>query len=263
MRLWDDAKALRRVTLWLYTLVVVSLCVAGFKWLWDSPYFPIKKVHFYGQLHEIDQQKLAEVAQRSINGNFFKADMNRLKQTMAQNAWVETVRVQRLWPDTVNVFVVERQAQAKWDGGGLVDAKGFVFQGKTAKVLPEFGGPKYMMPKLITFQAAITPLLKQQQLQLKQLNISERGAWTMVLNNGVVLKLGRRDLQARVERFLSYWQRDLLPLGGDLEYVDLRYHDGFAIKQHKKPTVLPSNQSPNPTNGQAVLPVADNELNIN
>ena len=108
MRLWDDAKALRRVTLWLYTLVVVCLCVAGFKWLWESPYFPIKKIHFYGQLAETDQVKLAEVAQRNINGNFFKADMNELKQALAKDPWVESVKVQRMWPDTVNVFVVER-----------------------------------------------------------------------------------------------------------------------------------------------------------
>ncbi len=231
MRLWDDAKALRRVTLWLYTLVVVCLCMAGFKWLWESPYFPIKKIHFYGQLAETDQVKLAEVAQRNINGNFFKADMNELKQALAKDPWVESVKVQRMWPDTVNVFVVERQAQASWKGGGLVDAKGFVFNAKTQKSVPEFSGPKYMMPKVVAFQTMVQPMLEQQQLSLKQVEVSERGAWTLVLNNGVVVKLGRRDLQERLQRFLTYWSRDLQPLGGSLEYVDLRYHDGFAIKQ--------------------------------
>ncbi len=232
MRLWDDAKALRRVTLWLYTLVVVCLCVAGFKWLWESPYFPIKKVHFYGQLDETDQVKLAEMAQGNISGNFFKADMNVLKQALAKDPWVESVKVQRMWPDTVNVFVVERQAQARWKAGGLVDAKGLVFDAKTQKPVPEFSGPKYMMPKVVAFQTAITPMLKQQQMSIKQIDVSERGAWTLVLNNGVVLKLGRRDLQERLQRFLTYWHRDLAPLGNNLVYVDLRYHDGFAIRQN-------------------------------
>ena len=166
MRLWDDAKASRRVTLWLYPLVVVCLCVAGFKWLWESRYFPIKKIHFYGQLAETDQVKLAEVAQRNINGNFFKADMNELKQALAKDPCVESVKVQRMWPDTVNVFVVERQAQASWKDGGLVDAKGFVFNAKTQKSVPEFSGPKYMMPKVVAFQTMAQPMLEQKKIRL-------------------------------------------------------------------------------------------------
>ena len=132
----------------------------------------------------------------------------------------------------MNVFVVERQAQARWKSGGLVDAKGLVFDAKTQKPVPEFSGPKYMMPKVVAFQTAITPMLKQQQMSIKQIDVSERGAWTLVLNNGVVLKLGRRDLQERLQRFLTYWHRDLAPLGNNLVYVDLRYHDGFAIRQN-------------------------------
>ena len=113
-----------------------------------------------------------------------------------------------------------------------MDAKGFVFNAKTQKSVPEFSGPKYMMPKVVAFQTMVQPMLEQQQLSLKQVEVSERGAWTLVLNNGVVVKLGRRDLQERLQRFLTYWSRDLQPLGGSLEYVDLRYHDGFAIKQN-------------------------------
>ena len=75
------------------------------------------------------------------------------------------------------------------------------------------------------------PLLRKQNLNLQTLEVSERGAWTVVLNNGVVVKLGRRDLEPRLQRFLTHWQRDLAPLGGSLEYVDVRYHDGFAIRR--------------------------------
>lgn len=260
MRLWDDAKALRRVTLWLYTLVVVTLCVAGFKWLWESPYFPIKNIHFYGDLKEVNQQQLASKAQQNISGNFFKADMNQLKQAMADNPWIEAVKVQRLWPDTVNVFITERQAKAHWQDGGLVDSKGQVFTAKTDKVLPNYAGPKQMMPKLVAFQDAVSPVLQQHQLDIKTLSVSERGAWTLELNNGVVLKLGRRDLNERLQRFLTYWQRDLQPLGQKLEYVDLRYHDGFAIKQSGLQDA--TNKEPSGPS-QASEPDVDDELNTN
>ena len=234
MRLWDDAKALRRVTLWLYTLVVVALCVSGFKWLWDSAYFPIEKIHFHGQLKETNAVKLAEVAQKNITGNFFKADMNVLKEALMQDQWIESVQVQRLWPNTINVFVNERQVKARRHEGGLIDAKGIVFDAKTDKVLPEMKAPPYMFAKMVIFQNKMAPLLQKQQLSLKSLEVSERGAWTVVLDNGVMVKLGRRDLEPRLQRFVMYWQRDLAPLGQSLEYVDVRYHDGFAIKRNTK-----------------------------
>ena len=265
MRLWDDAKALRRVTLWLYTFIVVAVCVAGFKWVWDSPYFPIQKIQFYGELKETNREKLAAVAQRNINGNFFKADMNLLKQALVQDQWVESVRVQRLWPDTVNVFVQERQAYAIRPDGKLIDANGHVFNAKTQKPLPEFSGPEYMMPKVVAFERKMRPLLQQQQLQVKQLDVSERGAWTMTLQNGVVLKLGRRDLDFRLKRFAQYWQRDLLPLADTLQYVDLRYHDGFAVK-HNGAATKQAEQGNGGAGKEAVASVANqqnNESNIN
>ena len=215
----------------VYVMVIV-LCVSGFKWLWDSSYFPVQKIHFYGELKETNATVLAGVAQRNITGNFFKADMNVLKEALLEDQWIESVRVQRLWPNTVNVFVVEREVKAKQEDNRLIDAKGVVFMAQTEKTLPLFQGPEHMLPKMVVFQDKMTPLLQREKLGLQKLEVSERGAWTVVLNNGVMVKLGRRDLEPRLQRFLTYWQRDLAPLGASLEYVDVRYHDGFAIKRN-------------------------------
>lgn len=270
MRLWDDAKALRRVTLWLYTIVVMTLCVTGFKWLWDSPYFPVQKIHFYGELQETNATDLAEVAQKNITGNFFKADMNVLKEALLKDQWIESVRVQRLWPDTINVFVEERQVAAKQDDKRLIDTKGVVFMAQTEKTLPLFKAPVYMLPKMVVFQDKMMPLLRKQNLNLQTLEVSERGAWTVVLNNGVVVKLGRRDLEPRLQRFLTHWQRDLAPLGGSLEYVDVRYHDGFAIRrdaalavklQKEAEAKAKANEASTVVNNAATI--KNNESNIN
>ena len=113
-----------------------------------------------------------------------------------------------------------------------------------------------MMPKVVAFQTMVQPMLEQQQLSLKQVEVSERGAWTLVLNNGVVVKLGRRDLQERLQRFLTYWSRDLQPLGGSLEYVDLRYHDGFAIKQNPA-RVLQANEQQQSEQASNALPESE------
>lgn len=259
MRLWDDAKALRRVTLWLYIVVVTGLCFAGFKWLWESEYFPIKNIHFYGEMRELNQLKMAQIAQQNITGNFLKADMNQLQQALAKDPWVESVKVQRLWPDTINIFVTERQAQAKSRSGGLVDLNGVIYAAKTSQNLPIYDATKSMMPKLVAFENEITPLLKEHDLQVKALNVNERGAWTLILTNNVELKLGRKDLKERVGRFIKYWQRDLAPKGKSLQYVDLRYHDGFAINQSavaddkKGNEVIPSSEPV----------ITENESNIN
>jgi cell division protein FtsQ len=59
--------------------------------------------------------------------------------------------------------------------------------------------------------------------------MDERGAWTVELAGGQRVRLGRRDVDARLDRFFSA----VLPaLGAQLDrirYFDLRYTNGFAV----------------------------------
>ena len=48
-------------------------------------------------------------------------------------------------------------------------------------------------------------------------------------HNGVVLRLGRRQLDERFERFLTSATRVISTRGQVIAYIDLRYANGFAV----------------------------------
>ncbi len=68
---------------------------------------------------------------------------------------------------------------------------------------------------------------------LRELHLSGRGSWQVVLDGGARIELGRGsddEVVARSERFVrtvgqltQRWQRDL-------EYADLRHADGYAVR---------------------------------
>ena len=67
--------------------------------------------------------------------------------------------------------------------------------------------------------------LKQQVVQI---SLSPRRAWQMRLDSGMVLELGREQAQERLARFVSVYPYSLASVQHTVDYVDLRYSNGFA-----------------------------------
>ena len=51
----------------------------------------------------------------------------------------------------------------------------------------------------------------------------------MTLANGVEVRLGRRDVNARTALFLDVVANIITGRAADIEYVDMRYNNGFTI----------------------------------
>lgn len=60
--MWDNARAMRRLSSWLIFLVVLILLGAGGVWVMNSPYFPIKQVKIDGEITRSNEQALQAVA---------------------------------------------------------------------------------------------------------------------------------------------------------------------------------------------------------
>ena len=138
MRLWDNAGALKRINSSLYLLAAVGLIAAAVIWMMNSPYFPVKLVKIDGDLHRLSATQLQQTAHRHIRGNIFKADLNEARQAFETLPWVAKAEVRRIWPDTVQIRVEERQPVARWEGGGLVDSEGKGFDAPTDENFPVF-----------------------------------------------------------------------------------------------------------------------------
>jgi cell division protein FtsQ len=62
------------------------------------------------------------------------------------------------------------------------------------------------------------------------MTLSARRAWVLKLDDGMVLELGRDNLEAKLAGFVSAYDRTVARLPQPSKYIDLRYTNGFAVR---------------------------------
>jgi cell division protein FtsQ len=66
-------------------------------------------------------------------------------------------------------------------------------------------------------------------VRMVALRLDARGAWEIDLDNGVRVRLGRRQVDERFERFVAAALRLVVQRSAEVAYVDMRYTNGFSI----------------------------------
>ena len=66
-------------------------------------------------------------------------------------------------------------------------------------------------------------------LDVRRVRLDARGAWDITLANGVDIRLGRRDVDERTDLFLDVVANIITGRAADIDYVDMRYSNGFTI----------------------------------
>lgn len=150
------------------------------------------------------------------------------RQVVSQ-PWIYQASVRKKWPNTLQVFVVEQDPVAYWNNDLLLNAQGQPFAGKVKLTnLPELYGPNGAEKTALSGLNSMRLLLKNQNMDVKSLILTERFAWQVILDNGIQLNLGRQEFINRLQRFVN-----LYPLlerqGKPIKYVDLRYDTGAAV----------------------------------
>ena len=142
------------------------------------------------------------------------------------------MRVQKQWPDTVRVAVEEYVPVAHWNEGQLVADSGSLFgvpEADEIQGLPWLEGPEERLQEVLRTWIGLDELLMPLGLEIARIKLDSRGAWSLVLDNGTQVQLGRDSTVERLERLLASWE----PLMREQEVppvdVDLRYTNGFAV----------------------------------
>ncbi len=229
--MWDKTQLTLGIAHMLFALAAVMMLYAGFFLVINLPVFPLKKIDVKGHLSHVNREQVKLIVQQEMKGNFFTLDIKRIRGAFEKLPWVRSVNVRRRWPDRLEVALEEHQALARWGGIGLVNSSGEVFQAASDGDLPEFIGPTPESAKDITehygqFKATLGPL----GLTPAQIVLSPRRAWQVRLKSGLTLELGREEVGARMSRFAEVYERTMAKLPASVNYVDLRYPNGFAVR---------------------------------
>lgn len=227
--LWLQAHR-QPIMLGLGVLGVVAVAWSAIAWLLDRP---IQRAEIAGKFTQVQplqiEQALEPFTKRS---GFVSIDLAAVKRTLQKIQWIDHVRVERAWPNGIRVFVTEQVAVARWGESGLLNTRGELFLPEARDLpadLPQLDGPEGTEGEVAKLYLDTYPRLLAVGLRLSNVTLDPRGAWDLALSNGVRVRLGRQDVNARLERFIQVASPLIATRAGEVAYVDMRYSNGFAV----------------------------------
>jgi cell division protein FtsQ len=242
--MWQDVKMLTTAANALFGIVLLSLTMSLVWWVIQRPMFTLKVIQVEAveknSLRHVNVLTIRDSALPKIRGNFFTTNLDVVRSAFESVSWVHRASVQREWPNKLIVTLEEHQALGTWgDDGRLMSVKGDVFTANLAEAeedadLIAFAGPegseKEVLARFLDFKEWFSKI----SLVPEELNYSSRYAWSLKLNNGMKVELGRvqdeTTLKKRVGQLLLVYPQLLASLQDSIESVDMRYPNGLALK---------------------------------
>jgi cell division protein FtsQ len=195
---------------------------------------PVGSVSVEGRFQRVSPLDVERVVKSEVRGaGLLSVDLAAVRRAIHTLPWVDAVSVQRAWPRGLNVLVVEQTAAARWgDAAGLINTRGELFAADPRHIPPELAqlaGPADEEPRVAQRYLAAAGRLTAAGMRMTALRLDARGAWEFDLSNGVTVRLGRRQVDERFEKFMSTALKLVTERGEEISYVDMRYTNGFAI----------------------------------
>jgi cell division protein FtsQ len=184
-------------------LLLASWSLQQVRWGW-----PVEQVEIEGEFRFWEAEELAKQLLWVKEQNFFSLDVHQVKAEVEQLALIKSVQVKKIWPDTLLVKFKEDIPVAVWNQKTL-----FGPQQETEQVMRQF---QRFQSRLLSADAAIVSL-----------TMNTVGSWQVELANGWMIRLGRQQLEQRLDRLIELLK--ILPQE-KVAVVDLRYGKGAAIK---------------------------------
>jgi cell division protein FtsQ len=234
--MWDDAKQINAIAATLGVLAAAALLWAGAAWVIRQPAFALREVVVTNRLARASAAHLEAVIREELTGTFFTMDLDRARRALAEVPWVRNVALRRQWPYRLEVEVEEHAPFARWNEASLVNSRGEVFNADWKDELPQFEGQEGRAAEMSAQYRAWSARLAPLALAIRTLRLSPRGSWQIQAlgpQGALTVELGRDEPDARLARFVLVQPHTLGRLaraGTRVDYVDLRYRNGFAAR---------------------------------
>jgi cell division protein FtsQ len=194
---------------------------------------PIRTVSVSGSFQRVAPLDVERVVKQRVRGTgLLSVNLDAVRNAIHTLPWVDAVTVQRQWPRGLRVTVVEQIAAARWGETGLLNTRGELFSNDERHMPPELAqlsGPDGKQSVVAQRYLAAQSRLTQAGLRLTAMRLDARGAWEFDLSNGVTVRLGRRQIDERFDKFMAAALKIVTQRGEEISYVDMRYTNGFAI----------------------------------
>lgn len=192
----------------------------------------ISSIEISGPFQRVTALHIEAAISDEIDAGFVGADIDSIREQIIALPWIDQARVARRWPSRLSISVTEQVPAAVWGDSGLLNTRGELFVTELRHLpaeLPRLSGPDSRSTEVAARYLAVREQLIPVGLDIRRVHLDARGSWEMTLGNGIEVRLGRRAVADRTDLFLEIVVSIITTRAMDIEYVDMRYGNGFTI----------------------------------
>jgi cell division protein FtsQ len=228
---------IKKITLIIYAFIFLLSIFVALQLLARAD-LPIRQISIIGEYQHIDKEQVDLIANEYIEGNFFSINLDQTRQAFKKLAWIREIAIRKKFPDTLEVTIEEHKPIARWGRIGLVNNYGEIFNAASQDELPLFIGYENFVKEMTLKFMEMNKILSKELMQVGTITLSERLSWEITTNNQVRVILGKDNIIKKLNLFTNNYQNILAELKNRIEYVDLRYKDGFSVKKLNEKSIM-------------------------
>jgi cell division protein FtsQ len=209
--------------------------------------FSLKSIEVSSAKH-LTRDEILGLAGVEPGNDLLHMNLKRMGEHILQNPWVETVRINRYFPDGVSIVIAEREPVAIVNMGFIyyLDKKGKVFkvlnQGDkldfpvvTGLSEEDLGSDPNGTKEALEATCDLLKILREKGAfilaDVSEIHYDKGYGFTLFTASGALpVKVGSGDFSAKVERFARIY-RDLMVQLPSIHYIDLDYNDKIIVKK--------------------------------
>ena len=215
-------------------LSAILLVMGGLAFATDSiDRSTVERISIVGKF---DERQLGSIKALLTEIDISSSEVEQVKQTLSELAWVRHANVRKNWPHSIEIEVLPERVIAYWNDSGFISREGLVLYTEmlVGGDLPHLYGPAGSELDVMKQFQQLSQMLNNYGLEIEVLTVTKRGGWSLETEDGVEVLLGKEDLKARMQRFLTVSNR-LAELGNSMSVkrMDARYVNGVAVHFEK------------------------------
>ena len=197
---------------------------------------PIKAITIDGPFQRVSALQIEEAISSELDEGFLSANLSAMQEQITAFPWIDQANVVRRWPGNLEIAVSEQVPAACWGERGLLNVRGELFVTDARHIpaeLPRLSGPEGRSADVAKVYLDVRERLIPVGLDLRSVNLDARGSWQLTLQDGIEIRLGRRNIEDRKNLFLVVVANVVSSRESEIDFVDMRYNNGFTIGWNK------------------------------
>ncbi|KTD74451.1 cell division protein FtsQ/DivIB [Legionella tucsonensis] len=229
-----DSRNLRYIC-WLLVLTISAIfliCRLGYYYLSDVERFPVTTIKVAANYEHVTHKELEAVLSKYLSNSFFTLSVRALENELNEMNWTDTATVERVWPNTLKIRLVEKKPIAIWENALMTEDGSLFNEGAVPEDLnlPRLKGPLSQQAEVLQVYEKLSKILSMYGLNATGLHLRENQSWVLLLGAGIKIYLGKKELEERLLRFCKAYPAVFAEKIEQLSSVDLRYPRGMAVQ---------------------------------